>query len=205
MVRNSIFDILPTEFERRCTEILAGYAEEERLCDFTITHNKIISTHDGDYQIDIYAEFVAIGVKFKVLCECKRYKNNISREKVSVLHDKLESVGAHKGILLSTSDFQSGAIEYADSHGIALIKVEDYHFEYISHSNGSDIYDENDPFCYAESHMPPYVAYEYRADIDEPLQVYPTRKIIKELLIEQTQKINEVLGMDLSIDRLKNL
>lgn len=202
MTNNSIFKITPIEFEKYCTKILVGYAEKEGLCDFTITHNKKIQVHDGEYQIDIYAEFVALGARFKVLCECKRYKSNISREKVSLLHDKLVSTGAQKGILLSTSDFQSGAIEYAKIHGIALIKVEDYHFEYISHSSGCDEYDENDPFCYAESHMPPYVAFEYCADTNEPLKVYPTKKMIKCLLIEEAQKLKEVLGIEEPIEHI---
>ena len=99
-------------------------------------------SEDGTYQIDVYAEFTALNSKFKVLCECKQYTSSVSREKVAVLHDKIESIGAHKGILLATSDFQSGAIQYAQAHGIALIKVEDHTLENYSFSNGSGILDE---------------------------------------------------------------
>lgn len=35
----------------------------------------------------------------------------------------VQSLGAQKGILISTSNFQSGAIEYAKTHGIALIQM----------------------------------------------------------------------------------
>ena len=72
---------------------------------------------------------------------------------VAILHRKLESIGAQKGILISTSNFQSGAVEYGKAHGITLIKAEDYHFEYLSHSSGQHQNDDNDPFLYAEQRL----------------------------------------------------
>lgn len=200
MEQKRICDMTPTEFEECCCNVLAGYADNEKINDFKIIHNRIIKASDGKYQIDVYAEFTAMGAQFKVLCECKRYKYRVSREKVAILHRKLESIGAHKGILISTSEFQSGAIEYAKAHGIALIKAEDYHFEYLSHSSGKSENNVNDPFLYAEKHMPSYVAFDYTVDADEPYKIYPTRKLIKELLIEQNRKIKELLGIDVPLD-----
>lgn len=200
MKHKSICNLTPTEFEKCCYDFLNGYAEKEKLPDFKITHNKRIRAYDGKYQIDVYAEFTAMGAKFKVLCECKRYKNRVNRDKVAILHNKLESIGAHKGILISTSDFQSGAVEYAKEHGIALIKAEDYHFEYLAHSGGKPKNDENNPFLYAEKRMPPYVALDFTAETEEPVKVYPTKGMIRELLIEQNRKIKEVLGIDVPLD-----
>ena len=195
-----VCSISPTEFEEYCLKILNGYAEEEKLKDFKITHNVKIPAFDGTYQIDIYAEFTAMSVTFKVLCECKQYSKPVGRDKVAELHRKLESIGAHKGILLSTSGFQSGALEYAKAHGIALLQVYDYSCEHLSHS--ADPFEESndDPFLYAENHMPPYVAVDCTTDSDEPHKVYPTKAMMKELFIEQIKKIKEVLGIDIKID-----
>lgn len=193
-----IIDLTPTEFEKWCAEILRGYAEESNLQDFVIMHDERIVASDGNYQIDIYAEFTALEIKFKVLCECKKYKNRVSREKVAVLHRKLESIGAQKGIMISTSDYQSGAIEYAKEHGIALIKVEDYHFEFLSHSSGPNIMNEDDPFLYAERNMPPYVAFNITSDADEKQKVYPTRATITKLLVEMDRQIKEMMGIDMN-------
>ena len=200
MEHKHICDLTPIEFERYCYDFLNGYAQKEGLQDFKITHNTRIKASDGKYQIDVYAEFIAMGSRFKVLCECKKYKNRVNRDKVAILHRKLESIGAQKGILISTSDFQSGAVEYGKAHGITLIKAEDYHFEYLSHSSGQQQNDDNDPFLYAEKHMPPYVAFDCTADTEEPLKIYPTREMIKELLIEQSHKIKEILGIDVPLD-----
>lgn len=200
MERKSIYELTPIEFEKYCLEILKGYAEEEKLKDFSITHDRIVSVTDGDYQIDIYAEFTAMKSNFKVLCECKQYKGAVSREKVTTLHQKLQSIGAQKGILLSTGKFQSGAIKFAKEHGVALIHVEDYHFEYLSHSGDQQQSDDNDPFLYAEKHMPPYVAFDCTVDADQPLKIYPTREMIKELLIKQNKRIKDVMGIDIPLD-----
>ena len=199
MTYKRISDMTPTEFERCCLDILSGYAEEEHLNGFEITHNKIIKASDGRYQIDVYAEFTAMGARFKILCECKKYKYRVGREKVAVLHRKLDSIGAQKGILISTSDFQSGALEYAKAHGIALIKAEDYHFEYLSHSNGQPE-NEDDPFLYSEKHMPTYVGLDCTVNSSEPHKVFPTRAMIRELLLEENKRIGEALGIERSID-----
>lgn len=201
MNENSFYSISPIEFEKRCKAILEGYAEEEGLKEFSIIHNKHLSAHDGNYQIDIYAEFTALGVRFKVLCECKRYKNKVKRDIVSSLHGKMASLGTHKGIILSTSGFQSGAIEYAKKHGIALIQVDDYNFNHISHSSGNEVHDENDPFYYMETHMPTYVAYDCTTDADEPVKVYPTRKILRELLLIQVGMIEELYGLEINVSK----
>lgn len=39
------------------------------------------------------------------------------------VYDSLRAIGAQKGIIVSTSNFQSGAIDYAKVHGIALIQM----------------------------------------------------------------------------------
>lgn len=100
MDQQYVCSITPTEFEKYCLEILSGYAEEEKLKNFKITHNVKIPVEDGTYQIDVYASFTAMGVEFKVLCECKQYSSPVGREKVVILNDKLKSLGAQKGIPL---------------------------------------------------------------------------------------------------------
>jgi restriction endonuclease Mrr len=116
-------EMTPTEFEQYCKEILERFAQKENLQDFVILHDVHLESNDGNYQIDVFAEFRALGVSFKVLCECKQYKNRVSREKVAVLESKVRSLGAQKGILLSTAKFQKGAVQYAEKHGIALVEV----------------------------------------------------------------------------------
>lgn len=48
-----------------------------------------------------------------MLVECKKYDKPVGRDKVEILANRLQSIGAQKGILISTSGFQSGAARYA--------------------------------------------------------------------------------------------
>ena len=203
MDQDYVCSITPTEFERYCKEILLGYAEEEKLPQFLITHDAKIAAYDGTYQIDIYAEFTAMSVTFKVLCECKQYSKPVGRDKVAELHGKLESIGANKGILLATSGFQSGAIEYAKAHGIALIQVYDSSCEYLSHSAGPTQEDEDDPFLYMERQRPPYSAIDCTADSEYPVRIYPTGKMIRKIYLESQKVIEERWGIKVDFPELE--
>lgn len=92
-----------------------------RIRDFSVIHNKILPAHDGDYQIDIVISFELDGLLYKSIVECKHFKNKIKRDYVQILYNKVQSLGAHKGIFVTSSDYQSGAIKFANAHGIALL------------------------------------------------------------------------------------
>ncbi len=127
-----ILEMSPSEFEKYTLQIL----EEQTagLNNVKIEHNKVVHAYDGNYQLDGYIEFEALGVIYKTIVECKHYKYPISREIVHKVYDNLRAVGAQKGIVISTSNFQSGAIEYAKHHGIALIQITDSEENYYARS-----------------------------------------------------------------------
>jgi len=118
-------DISPQEFEQLCLKLLMETEDFTNLNNVLIKHNVKEKADDGEYQLDGYIEYIYLGMKMKVIVECKRYQNSVEREKVMILHRKLHSLGAQKGVLMSTSGFQSGAVEYANKHGLALFQVVD--------------------------------------------------------------------------------
>lgn len=114
-------DISPKEFEIQVKDFFQETGFSSTLKE--VVHDKKMKTTDQEYQIDVYYEFEHAGVSFKVLVECKKHKEAISREIIQVLNDKLSETGCHKGVLVSTSGFQKGAIAYAKRKGIALIRI----------------------------------------------------------------------------------
>ena len=144
-----------------------------------------------------------MGVEFKVICECKRYKSSVNREKVVILADKIKSLGAHKGILLSTSSFQSGAIQYAKEHGIALIQVFDNNLAHYSHASGSNKTGRKDPFVYGYYAMPPYKAIDCTAETMEAKAVYPTRFMIRKIYSEMFRLIREKYGLEIDLPEIE--
>jgi restriction system protein len=128
-------EINPRDFEQLIRDYLIQQGQP--LKSFIATHDIKLKCTDGEYQIDVYAEFEYLGAVFKVLVECKRHTNKIKRETVQILYDKLRATGAQKGMLFSTSGFQEGAHVYAEAHGIALIRVIEGRFTYFTKAEGS--------------------------------------------------------------------
>ena len=179
-----VASISPTEFEELCLEILKGYAEAEHLSDFSIQHNVRIPADDGEYQIDIYARFIAMGVEFKVIAECKRYSNPVAREKIAVLADKIRSLGAHKGIMISTCGFQSGAYEYSKKHGIALLQVIDKNVMHIMNAAKPETEEQKRELRLIldfNRRLPKYYAQEYSTMDFPDRRIYPSPKMVEEI------------------------
>ena len=119
--RDCVIDMSATEFEKYSLYILNQ--QIRGLENVRFEHDALIERNDGTYQIDGVIRFTVMGLEYTTLVECKHYRSPISREKIQVLYDKIRAIGAHKGIFVSTSNFQSGAIKYATEHGIALIQI----------------------------------------------------------------------------------
>jgi len=109
------------------------------LTDYRSVHRERVAGADGDYEIDVTARFNALNMNFLVLVECKHHKSPIKRELIQALHSKVQSAGAHKGALFSTSGFQSGALEFASAHGIATVQVVDGRSTYFTRSFGPPV------------------------------------------------------------------
>ena len=61
-------NLSPEEFELTVFGFLKDVGS--KLDKFEIVHNSIETSHDGTYQIDIKANFEALGTQIKVLIEC---------------------------------------------------------------------------------------------------------------------------------------
>ncbi|MNJ74896.1 hypothetical protein D3C77_718970 [compost metagenome] len=89
----------------------------------------------------------------------------------------MRSLCAHKGILISTSGFQSGAAEYAKKHGIALLQIFD---KYVMHiQNSINPLDEMIKEFIRRS--PDYYAYQWNTELDDfpDKKIYPSKSMIE--------------------------
>jgi restriction system protein len=128
--------LTPEAFELEVKKDLDGLGAG--LADYRSEHREVVAGTDGDYEIDIAVRFTALGANFLTLVECKHYRRPVEREKVQALFAKMQSVGAHKGLMFATGGFQSGAVEFATVHGIALVEVVDGRSAWIRKSAGFD-------------------------------------------------------------------
>ena len=59
------------------------------------------------------------------LWECKEYRHSVPVDDVEEFHAKLQQIGGvrAKGTMITSAKFQRGALNYAASHGIGLIRI----------------------------------------------------------------------------------
>lgn len=131
-------EITPEEYE---LQVKAWLEEaQDGLTKFKMEHLKKIEGDSGDYEIDVTAEFEIFGgAELKVLIECKRYSSPVKRDVIMVLESKLRDSSAHKGMVFSTSGFQSGALQYAGKRGIATIGFQEGKYNYETKSLNQEV------------------------------------------------------------------
>jgi hypothetical protein len=121
--RHPVGDLSATELETWVGAVLSSVGSQEGVSDLDVQTHERLPGVDGTYDLDATVRFRVFGLDFLAVVEVKQHRNPIKRELVQILHSKVQSVGAQKGIMFSTSHFQSGALEYAKTHGIALVFV----------------------------------------------------------------------------------
>lgn len=151
-------DITPAELEQFVGDLFGAAGRD--IDGLVVTPHDVVQGTDGTYNFDATVRFPLMGMAFLVLVEVKRHKDPIKRELVQVLHSKMLSVGAQKAVLVSTSPFQSGAVTFANTHGIALLTMTEgrHTFETKGQAPGPELTREQAASRFG---LPTYVAYGY--------------------------------------------
>lgn len=102
------------------------------------------------HDIDVYVTFFRSGIKCTWVVECKLWKTRVPKEKVMALRTIVEDLGADRGIIVSESGFQSGALDAVRDSNITLVtSLEE--FERTTSSGSSEQH-----LVYIESEVPLY-------------------------------------------------
>lgn len=116
------------EFESFVADQLATLMRADGVLGLVVDKHPLVAGVDGSYDFDATLRYRLGGIEFLVVVEAKYHSRPIERELVQVLRDKVASVGGHKGVMVARSGYQSGALDYASVHGIALISVTEGRF-----------------------------------------------------------------------------
>jgi restriction system protein len=121
----------PKQFEEQVNSWLRRTLSRDGVQSFTIEPQGTATGDGGEYAIDSLVSITLLrGARLVILAECKHLKRPVERDELLILEGKLRAVGAHKGMLFSTGGFQSGALDYAASQGIATLTVVNGRFMY---------------------------------------------------------------------------
>lgn len=98
------------------------------LCElgFSIQVNAQVTEANGAaHAIDVAARRTVAGVDLLWIVECKYWNRPVPIEKVLALRTLVLDLGADRGLLMSESGFQSGAIRTANQKNITLTSLDD--------------------------------------------------------------------------------
>jgi hypothetical protein len=71
-------------------------------------------------RVDLSFNYSVGGAGLLFVVECKCYNRRVPADDVEEFHSKIDDIGAHKGIMVTTVGFQDGTIKTAKGRGIAL-------------------------------------------------------------------------------------
>ncbi|NLG19612.1 MAG: restriction endonuclease [Fibrobacter sp.] len=89
---------------------------------FTVEVEKALETARGKVEIDVYAEEEVNGRKYSIACECKHWKSNVPQSVIHGFRTVISDLGINIGYVITTSDFQSGAIDAANYTNVKLLE-----------------------------------------------------------------------------------
>jgi hypothetical protein len=95
----------------------------ESLVNVSVHHQRVYTgrVSKRDIKVDVSFNYtIAEGADVLFLVECKYYNHSVPVDDVEEFHSKIDDIGAHKGIMVTTVGFQDGAIKTARGRGIAL-------------------------------------------------------------------------------------
>ncbi len=92
------------------------------LVGVTVHHQKVYKgrVSQRDIKVDVSFNYTIAGSDLLFLVECKCYNHAVPVDDVEEFHSKIDDIGAHKGIMVTTIGFQKGTIKTAEGRGIAL-------------------------------------------------------------------------------------
>jgi hypothetical protein len=92
------------------------------LVGVTVHHQRVYTgrVSQRDIKVDVSFNYMIAGADLLFLVECKCYGHSVPVDDVEEFHSKIDDIGAHKGIMVTTVGFQDGAVKTARGRGIAL-------------------------------------------------------------------------------------
>jgi hypothetical protein len=122
--------VTPIEYEKVTKILYQSLLKEGGYKDVNVQHDvKVTGIESGcDHQIDVFWEIDIADTQQKFCIECKMLKGRVKKESVIAFSGKVADIGGAKGIFVSASGFQKGAIQFAKSKGIELVDIQ-YEFE----------------------------------------------------------------------------
>jgi hypothetical protein len=98
-------------------------AELFRELGFNVHTDLRVTGARGSHDVDVYASFERAGLAVNWIIECKHWKRPVDKSHVLTLRSIVEDVGADRGILLSESGAQIGAVAVTHKSNVHVTSI----------------------------------------------------------------------------------
>lgn len=103
-------------------EIIIAEIQKQLAPQAEVRHNHKIRGKSGSLrQFDVTVSEAVGLIPVTIVIECKHYKRKVTVDKVEAFSRKIRDVGASCGVMITTTDFDSGAKSIAQQDGIILL------------------------------------------------------------------------------------
>lgn len=168
----------------------------------SVKHNARIRGISGvRRQIDVYWEFEFAGGVYRNVIQAKKWNSKITLGTIDTLHSVIRDIpGGAKGYLITTVGFQSGAIEYAKTHGIELYKLHELTADQRRQLNIADP-PTIDAFWCSINH----ICFTTATPISEEFRLFASEAIEKDQLVVETLDGSDSESFAAIIERSKGM
>jgi restriction system protein len=123
-----ITDWQPEHWRELQSEVARILAE----CGMESEVEKTITLARGTAEIDVFAVETTLGRTNTIYCECKLWKNSIPQAVIHGFRTVVADGGANVGYVITSSDFQRGALTAADLTNLRLVTWAEFQTEFES-------------------------------------------------------------------------
>lgn len=106
-------------YEILTQKIFQELSNQSYVKNIDVKHNVILVGQSSKHQIDVFWEFEVSGVSYKTVVQTKDWTDNVKQEQLFAFKAVLDDIpGQPRGVFVTRTGYQQGALEYAQKHGI---------------------------------------------------------------------------------------
>jgi hypothetical protein len=111
-------------YESLVEQVFVQLMEQDSVNNISVEKNKILQGKTTTHEIDVYWEFVLGGIKYSTIIQAKDWESKVPQGEMLKLKAILDDLpGQPRGIFVTKTGYQSGAMDVARANGIITYEL----------------------------------------------------------------------------------
>ena len=112
------------EYEKLTQYIFDQIVNQNQVDNIDVQHNVIIEGKSTTHQIDVFWKFEVGGEEYCAIVQAKDWKSKVPQKEMLAFNDIIRDLPyGTRGIFVSLSGYQKGAIDVAKANGITIYEL----------------------------------------------------------------------------------